>query len=203
MGEETRQAPAGTLNASGAPLVLIVTGAPASGKTTLGRQLAAELGLPYFSKDLFKETLFDSLGWQDRAWSQRLAGASMDLLFRSAEVLLAAGQPVALECNFKPEWHAPTLRALGERFACRFVQVVCVAPGPTLVKRFESRALSGDRHPGHADADSLDEFRSRLIGERWDALDLTGPVLHVDTTNGVIDVEALVRRIRMVTGGGV
>jgi predicted kinase len=180
--------------------VLIVTGAPASGKTTLGRQLAAALGLPYFSKDLFKESLFSSLGWQDRAWSQRLGGASMDLLFRAAEVLLEAGHPVALECNFYPEWHGPPLRALGERFACRFVQVVCVAPGPTLVERFESRALSGERHPGHADAQSLDEFRPRLLGERWDALDLNGPVLIVDTTNGPVNVEALVHRIRMLEG---
>src|SRR5258708_27729259 len=152
MGEETRQAPAGTFNERSAPLVLIVTGAPASGKTTLGRQLAAALGLPYFSKDLFKESLFDSLGWQDRAWSLRLGGASTDLLFLSAEVLLAAGQPVALECNFRDEWHGPTLRALAERFVCRFVQVVCAAPGPTLVQRFERRALSGERHPAHTDA---------------------------------------------------
>jgi hypothetical protein len=64
------------------PLVLIVTGAPASGKTTLGRQLANALGLPYFSKDLFKESLFDSLGWQDRAWSQRVGGASTAVPFR-------------------------------------------------------------------------------------------------------------------------
>jgi hypothetical protein len=96
------EVPADTFNERSAPLVLIVTGAPASGKTILGRQLAAALGLPYFSKDLFKESLFDSLGWQDRAWSQRSGGASMDLLFRAAEVLLEAGQPVALECNFYP-----------------------------------------------------------------------------------------------------
>ena len=82
------------------PFVLIITGAPASGKTTLGRQLAASLHLPFLSKDLFKESLFDSLGWQDRDWSRRLGGASMALLFRVRGALLEADQSVALESNF-------------------------------------------------------------------------------------------------------
>ena len=107
------------------PLVLIITGAPASGKSTLGRQLAQALGLPYLAKDLFKETLFDSLGWEDRAWSRRLGGASMELLFRTAAALLEAGQSVALESNFYAEWDTPQLRVLGERFGCQFAQVVC------------------------------------------------------------------------------
>lgn len=72
-------------------------------------------------EDLFKESLFDSLGWRDRDWSRRLGGASMALLFRSAEALLEAGQLVALESNFYPAWDTPQLRALGERHACRFV----------------------------------------------------------------------------------
>ena len=191
--------PSDTRPADTPPLVLIVTGAPASGKTTVGRQLAAALGLPYFSKDLFKESLFDSLGWHDRAWSQRLGGASTRLLFRSAEALLAAGQSVLLECNFYPQWDTPQLRALRDRFACRLVQVLCTADGQTLVERYERRALSGDRHPGHTDATSPDELRPRLLNERWEALDVDGPVLTIDTTNIPVDVHDLVRRIRSVS----
>ncbi len=80
------------------PLVLIITGAPASGKSTLGRQLAQ---------------------------ARRLGGASMELLFRTAAALLEAGQSVALESNFYAEWDTPQLRVLGERFGCQFAQVVC------------------------------------------------------------------------------
>jgi len=193
----------GTGPAGAQPFVLIVTGAPASGKTTLGRQLAAALGLPYFSKDLFRESLFDSLGWHDRAWSQRLGGASTRLLFRSAEALLAAGQSVLLECNFYAQWDTPQLLGLRDRFACRFVQVVCTADGPTLVERYERRALSGERHPGHTDATSLDELRPRLLNERWEALDIDGPVLTIDTTNPPVDLHHLVRQIRSLPGAAV
>ena len=80
--------------------MLIVTGPPASGKTTIGRPLARALALPFLSKDLFKESLFDSLGGSDREWSRRIGLASTQLLFRCAEALLEAGHSCALESNF-------------------------------------------------------------------------------------------------------
>lgn len=46
------------------PLVL-VTGLPASGKTTLAQGLAAMLELPLIAKDRYKELLFDVLGVKD------------------------------------------------------------------------------------------------------------------------------------------
>jgi adenylate kinase family enzyme len=40
--------------------VVLVSGAPGSGKTTIAVPLAAELGLPLLSKDIIKEQLFDA-----------------------------------------------------------------------------------------------------------------------------------------------
>jgi predicted kinase len=165
-----------------APSVLIVTGPPASGKSTLGQRLARDLGLPYFSKDLFKESLFDTLGWEDRAWSQRLGLASTGLLYQAAAALLAAGQSLALESNFYPRWDTPEFEQLGQRYGCRFVQLVCSADPATLAARFERRASSGERHPGHRDHLHLDEWSTRLHTERWEAMDLGGPVVTVDTS---------------------
>jgi predicted kinase len=48
-------------------LLIVITGLPGTGKTTLGRKLAEELALPFISKDDIKELLFDGLGWEDRA----------------------------------------------------------------------------------------------------------------------------------------
>jgi predicted kinase len=164
------------------PCVLLITGAPASGKSTLGRRLARDLALPYISKDVFKETLFDTLGWEDRAWS-RLAGlASTHLLYRTAAALLEAGQSLAMESNFYPQWDTPALLDLRVAYGCQFVQVVCTTDGPTLYARFEQRARSGERHPGHADDKNLDEWRERLLTEQWPALPLPGAVIEVDTT---------------------
>jgi predicted kinase len=90
--------------------VILIGGPPAAGKTTVGRRIAQELGLPFVHRDGIKETLFDSLGWRDRTWSQKLGGASWDLLFYFAKLLLASGQSFVLESNFDPVRHAPIVR---------------------------------------------------------------------------------------------
>ena len=53
--------------------LVVVTGAVASGKTTVAVPLARALGLPLLAKDTVKEALFDSLGTGDPDWSKRLA----------------------------------------------------------------------------------------------------------------------------------
>ena len=45
---------------------ILVTGIPASGKSTIAEHLAKELSLPCFSKDAFKEILFDTVGFRSR-----------------------------------------------------------------------------------------------------------------------------------------
>jgi predicted kinase len=61
-------------------LLVIVSGAPGSGKTTLARRLGAALRLPLLLKDDLKEALYESLGADDREQSRQLGRASYDLL---------------------------------------------------------------------------------------------------------------------------
>jgi len=66
--------------------LVYVSGAPGAGKTSLAGPLAAELGYALITKDTIKETLHDALGAPDAdlAWSRRLGGAAMELLWRLA-----------------------------------------------------------------------------------------------------------------------
>jgi predicted kinase len=124
-------------------LVLIVTGAPASGKTMLGPPLARALGLPYLSKDRFKEALFDTLGYSERAWSQRLGAACMRLLFDTTATLLEAGQSLAVEANFWPKLSTPEFQSLAERYGCRFIPHSALRAFP--VRRRQGRCHNQDR----------------------------------------------------------
>ncbi|MER8091558.1 hypothetical protein ACFVZR_33910 [Streptomyces sp. NPDC058316] len=71
-------------------------------------------------------------------------------------------------------------------------QIQCSTDGVTLLNRFAARSASAERHPGHCDDQSIDEFREELLAGRYEPLDLPGPVLTVDTTRfDRVDIDAL------------
>jgi predicted kinase len=153
-------------------VLVLVTGPPASGKTTLAGPLAAALGLPLIGKDLIKEALFDALGTGDRAWSRRLGRASYEVLYAVAGALPAA----VLDANLGPE-AAPRLEALD----AHLVEVFCRCPADEVERRFASRAPT--RHPGHVDHVLAPEIKATLARGAG-PLGL-GPVLEVDTSRPV------------------
>lgn len=82
------------------PLLVVVTGMPSSGKTTIAESLAERLRLPLIAKDDLKESLFESLGAGDVAWSSRLGSAAYNLIFELASRILAAHVSMIVEANF-------------------------------------------------------------------------------------------------------
>jgi predicted kinase len=162
----------------GGVTLVLVTGPPASGKTTLAQPLARQLGLPLLGKDAIKEALFDTLGTGDRAWSRRLGAASYAVLLALARELLAA----VLDANFYPD-HGPGLLQ-----ACqRPIEVFCRCPAAEVERRFTQRAPA--RHPGHVDHVLDAQLKAALDGG-VSPLGLGGPVLEVDTSSPV-DVAAV------------
>jgi predicted kinase len=162
------------------PAVILVGGAPGSGKTTLARRLGAALALPVLSKDDFKESLFETRGVPDRAASAALGRAAMHLLYATGARLLDAGVGVVLESAFYRGLAEPDLAPL---LACaRGVQIVCHGDPETIVRRYAERAARGERHPGHFDADQVPRVRQHLAAGSFAPLDLGIPVLRIDTT---------------------
>jgi predicted kinase len=179
--------------------LLVISGLPASGKTTLARRLAAELRLPLVGRDDIKERLFERLGWSDREWSKWLGVASWDLLYWFVETQLAAGQSCVVESNFNPEWDSERIDGLAVRFRARLIQFHCHAAGDVLVERYLDRVASGERHPGHADHVTIDEFRGRLLAAKPEPLAIAGKTVVVDTTvPACIDYDWILAELRAV-----
>jgi predicted kinase len=163
-------------------MLVIITGLPCSGKTSLGRQLSRQFKVPFISKDGFKERLFDTLGYLDRAWSKKLSGTSYEMMFYTLEELLEVGQSCVLEANFDPQVHSAPLAKITKKFQTRVVQIHCVTEPEILLERFKSRWERGERHPGHADHVTMPEMEL-LVEQKVLPLELPGPVFKVDTTN--------------------
>jgi predicted kinase len=185
----------------GDPLLIVITGLPGTGKTTLGRRLAADLTLPFIYKDGIKEILFDQLGWSDRAWSRTLGLATYALLYHFVEIELAARRAFIVESNFHPTHATPRFAALRARYGFRPFQVLCRTEGATLLARYRARTASGERHPGHVDQTVIEELKEQLATGRADPLDLAGPRWEVDTTDPArMDYAGLLAAIRQYVG---
>ena len=164
------------------PRLVIVGGAPASGKTTLAERLAAESSLPLLTKDLFKEALFDSLGLPaDRERSGELSRAAYIMLYRVAARLIGAGTSLILEANFHRGRSEPELLPMVER--SRAVALHCETSPEALIRRYQARAHAGIRHPGHLDG-SLSVFDEQIRAGFYEPLDLPIPTLRIDTSSG-------------------
>jgi predicted kinase len=162
-------------------LFVIVSGAPASGKTTLAKQLAPALDLPLVMKDTIKEAIADELGAPDVEASKKLGAATMRVLLALAKEMPGG----VLESTWLPELARPQLRELKSPI----IEVLCDVPVDYAIERYQARA--GSRHPVHFDEEKLDpadfEARAQPIDGGW-------PVIRVDGTQEC-DIPAIVEQI--------
>ncbi|WP_298406923.1 AAA family ATPase [uncultured Chloroflexus sp.] len=176
------------------PTLIIVTGHPATGKTTLSQALATGLRLPLLSKDAFKELMFDGLGWSDREWSRQVGATAISMLYHTAATILASGQSLIMESNFRVDLDTLRMQRLQTIAPFHPVQIRCVANGNVLAERILRRVALGQRHPGHCDDMSPADLE--VVRTRGDItpLPIGGPLLTVDTTMPeLIDMNAILQ----------
>lgn len=186
---------------------MIVSGAPAAGKTTLGRRLAPELGLARLCKDELRETIGDWLPPESYEQQRALGAAAYALCFRLAGELLGCGVGVLVEAAFA-RGVAETGGALPPGSGLlplvarsRAVLIHLAAPLRLSQQRFRERFERGERHPAHLDAVTVSGPPEDLFADvwpRWERpLDLDIPTLVVDTSQGYVDdLTAILRFVR-------
>lgn len=166
--------------------VLLVSGPPASGKTTLARPLAERLGFALLAKDDIKEALFTAMAGPagDVGYSRRIGDAAMELLW----ALAPRCPQVVLEANFRTKSSYERAKLAG--LESRIVEVYCRLPLEEASRRFAERASRPGHHPAHA----LRAMSPERLSEYEEPFGL-GPVIEVNTLRPV-DLEALLLRIR-------
>lgn len=190
---------------------ILVSGMPASGKSTMAAYLSRVLGMPMFSKDAIKERLYDSVGFRSRAEKVQLGVAAMHILYDCARACLSCGQSVILENNFEVA-SREGLAALLADCPCRVIVVHMTGDLRALYARFAARDQSPLRHRGHVVNDcypeppghrqthatpSFDAFAASVASRGMDQLPCDAPCIRVDTTDpDSVDSAAVAAQIR-------
>lgn len=173
---------------------VVVSGLPASGKSTLAKALAQSLSLPLLDKDHFLEIRFDSKGIGDTQWRKDLSREADEFLRMHAEqsagAVLASWwkHPQSTSDSGTPiEWLSSLPGAK--------VEVYCRCGADVAVKRFLSRT----RHAGHLDGrwsypELLADFEKHAsLGPLR-----IGPLVEV-STEGEPDLKALTTKIEQIS----
>jgi predicted kinase len=170
--------------------IVLVSGPPASGKTTIARPLAEALNFALLSKDDIKESLFTSISGPpgDVEWSRKLSDAAMHVLWA-----LAPRCPhVVLEANFRTQsaFDRGQVAHLIGLPGARLVEIFCRVRLEEAARRFAERARLERHHPAHA----LTEMSVKQLAPYAQPFSLS-PVIEIDTGSPV-DADVLLARVR-------
>jgi uncharacterized protein len=187
---------------SAPPLLLVVMGLPATGKTTLARALAGRFGLVHLSSDIARKhlaglrpTVHRFEEYERGMYSRSMTRRTYAVLMRKAARWLRRGQSVALDATFGQPGERAAMRQLARRTGARLLVVECCADDTVIRERLQARSR-----------DSRQTSDARL--EIWPALKaaFTEPVeiagtIKVDTGRALEQtVEEMVLAVRLLAG---
>jgi predicted kinase len=161
------------------PTLVVVSGPPASGKTTLAHALAPAIPCPAVCRDEIKEGMAHAHGAGFRGGSgDPLTTRTLPVFFEVLRVLAAAGVTVVAEAAFQDTLWRQGLEPLAELVDLRIIHCE-VEEGAARQRLTRLRSAHGDRSPAALEA---------LAGGRpfagFDRISIPAPSIVVDTTEG-------------------
>jgi predicted kinase len=175
------------------PRLVVVSGAPATGKTTLARRLSDALPLPLLARDAIGTIVADAFGadfGQSSEHGRALLQSTIALYYAMLDQLLSAGVSVLTESTFHRGISERELRPCIAH--ARTILIHCPTARDVSVGRFIERREREERHPAtiprHEERIAL--LRAGECVGSWqraeDPMDLDVLTLRVDTTRGYV-----------------
>ena len=158
------------------PRLILVTGRPGSGKTTLAHTLGTAIGCPVVSRDAIKEGMVAAEGGLPGATSDSLTLRTYGLFFAILDLLLRGGVTTVAEAAFGHQRWTEGLRPLTELADLRVIR--CQVTGLEAHRRMQHRLGADPTRAAHADGEHL------AAPPAFTPLSLDAPALNVQTRAG-------------------
>ena len=167
------------------PTLVVVSGPPGSGKTTLAHAIAEAIPCPAICRDEIKEGMVHAHGRDFQGGhGDPLTQRTLPLFFEVLRVLLAEGVTVVAEAAFQDRLWRSGLEPLAEAAELRLVH--CNVEAAVSWERAVHRlAASQERGRAHGDSTvgkGLEEWTRSF--ESFDRVSIPVPSIEVDTTDG-------------------
>jgi predicted kinase len=166
------------------PFVIVVTGQPGSGKTTLAHALARRIACPALCRDEFKEGYVHTLGGSHASLGPDINARLYPIFFESIDFVVSRGISVVVEAAFQHKAWAPKLTELAER--SRVAIIICSVEPSLARSRWIERGLADSaRERFHGDnVARAAAGGAGLPADQYDPPHMDLPTLTVDTTDG-------------------
>lgn len=182
------------------PVVIVLSGLPATGKSTIGAALSRETGAPVVAHDITQAALLRSgLDTRDRSITPAYA-----VLGALAREQLSLGHPVILDSVVGRDEQREEWRALAAEFGAAFIAIECVCSDESMHRerlRGRRRDIPGWYEPDWAEVETVrarfDRWTlHRLVVDAADPLDqnIAAAVEHVVDATGPAPPTAPARR---------
>lgn len=160
-----------------APTLIVVSGPPASGKTTLAHRLAQTVGCPAICRDEIKEGMVHAAAGFRAGPGDELSRQTLPTFFSVLELLLRAGVTTIAEAAFQDRLWRPGLEQL--RGLARIRIVHCTVDAEVALQRRIGRRAENPVRRAHADYGP-----DGTPHASFDRVSVDAPWIEVDTTDG-------------------
>ncbi|NDU75846.1 AAA family ATPase [Actinomadura sp. DSM 109109] len=165
------------------PALVIVSGPPGSGKTTMAGLLAGALPCPLVSRDAINEGIFHTFGHDlSAAGKDAVARMAFDAFFRTVDLLLSLKVTVVAEAAFQDAKWRLGLDSLSAEADIRLVH--CVVDPELAHRRAAARESERPDTPASRRAALARRGGTGRAATGFEEVSLAVPTLRVSTTNG-------------------
>ncbi|MFF0265140.1 AAA family ATPase [Kribbella sp. NPDC004536] len=161
------------------PMLVVVSGPPGTGKTTLAHRIATAIGCPAICRDEIKEGMAHATPDFVPGPGDPLTMRTLSTFFDVIGLLVGRGTTVVAEAAFQDRLWTPGLSPLLGRADLRIVH--CTTSAEVALERITARSGADPRRAAHEDAQISPEARVRTHNA-FQPVDLPVPSLVLDTT---------------------